>query len=101
MIYALGYHTLAATLVENLKMPTITMTVLKAEQKIAVSKTPFLSKAAFAVYLDAIKAVPGRKWNAGEKRNEFPFTSANALRAALRKQFKPGTMVVGTRITAL
>jgi hypothetical protein len=101
MIWALGFKTLAEILVENLKMPTVTLTINPDKKLLAVSKTPYLTKAQFYTYLELIKAVPGRKWNANEKQNEFPFGSADALRKALRATFKPGTVVVGSRITAL
>jgi hypothetical protein len=101
MVHALGFHVLAEKLVENLKLPAVTMTILADKGLVAVSKTPFLTATQFATYLAAIKGVPGRKWNQAAKQNEFPFSSAPALRQVLRATFKPGTVVIGARITAL
>lgn len=53
-------------------------------------------------FTDAMRKVPGRRWDSAAKANTVPAASRGALWRALRASQRPGTLVVGpTTITVL
>ncbi len=97
-IEALGYHRLAAAIAEHL-VP-VTVTVANDNGALVVTTTK-LDDGLFERYVDALRAVPGRRWDAERKANVVPTRSKRELWAALVGCLPSGAVIVGTRICAV
>ena len=85
-LQGLGFAQLAATIARRLAAVTIT------ENEGVYTVDASYSEAA----TEAFRRVPGRRWNAEKKVNEFPSTSKGHLLAALRSVYS-GQVAVGPK----
>ncbi len=84
---ALGFTKLAARIMERLVTVTITEA---AYGRLAVS-TPYSVEV-----VDAMRRIPGRRWDGEAKANTFPATERRAIFTALQNCF-PGVIATGPR----
>lgn len=97
-IEALGYLQLAATLAE--KLTPVTVRVEAEGDTLAVS-AELPRGEVFDAFVEAMRAVPGRRWDGEHKVNRVPARSKAALWGALRKALPAGSIVIGARVVVL
>ena len=97
-IDALGYHRLAEAIAEHL-VP-VTITVANDNGSLLVTTTR-LDAELFERYVDALRAVPGRRWDAERKANVVPQHARRELWSALVGCLPSGALIVGTRVCAV
>ncbi len=88
-IRALGFTTLAARIVKRLA--AVTIRAIGPNGQTLEVDTPYSPEA-----VDALRKVPGRRWDRERKVNTFPTASKRELFAALSRAF-PGLQAVGPK----
>ncbi len=97
-IDALGYHRLASAIAEHLVPVTVTIANDNGSLLVTTSR---LDAEIFESYVDALRAVPGRRWDAEKKANVVPERSRRELGEALVGCLPSGALIVGTRVCAV
>ena len=90
-IDALGFRLLARMLAERLGAITV-----EAEGDTLIVKTPYNWR-----FNEAVRFVPGARWDAKRKVRTVPAMQRMQLWAAIKSAFGPGTLVVGSRVAVV
>lgn len=90
-VAALGYRRLAEALARGLT----TVRVAVEGATLAV-QSPYCE-----AFNEAVRAVPGARWDRERKVRTAPVAQKAALWAAIKRAFAPGTVVIGERIAVL
>lgn len=98
VIEALGYHRLAAAIAEH--VVPVTVTVANDNDDLVVSSSR-VNGELFEKYVDAMREVPGRRWDGARKANVVPVRSMRALWEALKGCLPKGAVIVGARVSAV
>jgi Family of unknown function (DUF6011) len=88
---ALGFRILAKTLAARLGAITV-----ETEGDVLIVRVPYNE-----LFNVASRKVPGSRWNADRKVRMVPVASKAALWVAIKSSFESGTLVVGSRVTAV
>jgi hypothetical protein len=86
-LFATGFQTLAARVAERV-----------GAIRVAAEGEELVLKAKYSPELtDALRRIPGRRWDSANKVNRCPATQRVALWSALKTVYPQGTFVIGTK----
>lgn len=88
-VHNLGYRTLAEILADRAGAVRVSHETV-GDTKVLVVEARYDPR-----FTDALRLVPGRRWNQERKANVFPNGSREALWAAIKASYPKGTIVVG------
>lgn len=101
-VSALGFVQVAGAIAGNLRpVVRVIRETAPTEQYVVDVARGTLPDASFEAFVDALRGVPGRRWDRDRYANVVPARRRRELWGALKASLPAGTMIVGERVIAL